>query len=243
MIGIYKITNLINGKHYIGQSIHIERRWVEHCIPSSRSLIGKAIRKYGKEQFSFQVLEECSQDQLNEKEEYYIKQFNSVVPNGYNIMDWVEGQATCFNIDKDTLMELFNDIKSTDLTFEQIANKFDLSVRTIIRINQGHTHYSNELSYPLRYREPEEENYCIDCGCMISKKAVRCKSCYDKYQRTTDRPSREELKNLIRTTPFTQLGKKFGVSDNAVRKWCKAYGLPTKSTEIKKIPNEEWQQI
>ena len=73
MIGIYKITNLKNGKSYIGQSVHIERRWSEHCIPSSKSLIGKAIQKYGKENFSFQVLEECSVELLNEKEEFYIK--------------------------------------------------------------------------------------------------------------------------------------------------------------------------
>ena len=39
-IGIYKIENLINGKIYIGQSIHIERRWNEHCQTSSYSLIG-----------------------------------------------------------------------------------------------------------------------------------------------------------------------------------------------------------
>ena len=49
MIGIYKITNLINNKIYIGQSIHIERRWSEHCQPSAKSLIAKAIQKYGKE--------------------------------------------------------------------------------------------------------------------------------------------------------------------------------------------------
>ena len=42
-IGIYKIENLITGKIYIGQSIHIERRWQEHCQKTASSLIGKAI--------------------------------------------------------------------------------------------------------------------------------------------------------------------------------------------------------
>ena len=46
--GIYKIENLINHKVYIGQSKHIERRWAEHCHPSAKSLISKAIKKYGK---------------------------------------------------------------------------------------------------------------------------------------------------------------------------------------------------
>ena len=53
MIGIYKIENLINHKVYIGQSIHIERRWKEHCANSTSSVISKAIKKYGKENFSF----------------------------------------------------------------------------------------------------------------------------------------------------------------------------------------------
>ena len=60
-IGIYKIENLVNHKVYIGQSIHIEKRWQEHCRPSADSAIAKAIRKYGKENFSFQILEECSE--------------------------------------------------------------------------------------------------------------------------------------------------------------------------------------
>ena len=59
---------------------------MEHCLPSTKSLIAKAIQKYGRENFIFQVLEECPQNLLDEKEEYYINYHNSVVPNGYNIM-------------------------------------------------------------------------------------------------------------------------------------------------------------
>jgi hypothetical protein len=55
--------------------------------------------------------------------------------------------------------------------------------------------------------------------------------------------SREELKQLIRTTPFTQIGKQFNVSDNAIRKWCDKYDLPRKSSEIKKYSNNEWENI
>lgn len=84
-MGIYKITNLINGKSYIGQSVHIERRWEEHCHESSDSVISHAIRKYGRKNFDFSVLEEADREQLNELEEKYIQQFNSVVPNGYNV--------------------------------------------------------------------------------------------------------------------------------------------------------------
>ena len=63
----------------------------------------------------------------------------------------------------------------------------------------------------------------------------------------TDNPfanlSREELKNLIRTTPFTKIGEKYGVSDNTIRKWCDKYNLPRKAAEIKKISDEDWLKI
>lgn len=55
-----------------------------------------------------------------------------------------------------------------------------------------------------------------------------------------ERPTREQLKELIRFKPFTQIGKDFGVSDNAVRKWCKSYNLPTKTSDIKSINSNDW---
>ena len=57
------------------------------------------------------------------------------------------------------------------------------------------------------------------------------------------RPERDDLKDLIRNNSFLSIGKQFGVSDNSIRKWCAAYNLPTKKTEIKKISDEEWQSI
>ena len=242
MIGIYKITNLINGKSYVGQSVHIERRWMEHCLPSTKSLIAKAIQKYGRENFTFQVLEECPQDLLDKKEEYYINHHNTVVPNGYNIMDWVDGKVTYFTIDKEILSNIFNDIQNSGLTFDEIGEKYDLSRRTITRINLGQTHFSKDNVYPLR-KQREADNHCIDCGVEITVGASRCRSCYDKHQRLVERPSREELKQLIRNTPFTIIGRQYGVTDNAIRKWCKGYNLPFKVSDIKKISNSEWLEI
>ena len=77
MIGIYKITNKINGKVYIGQSINIERRWQQEkrCAfnessPAYTQHISKAFRKYGLENFSFEVLEELKAEALNDREMY-----------------------------------------------------------------------------------------------------------------------------------------------------------------------------
>ena len=55
--------------------------------------------------------------------------------------------------------------------------------------------------------------------------------------------SREELKELIRTTPFLTIGKKYGVCDNAIRKWCIRYDLPTKKKDINAYSNEEWLNV
>ena len=70
--GIYKIENLINGKVYIGKSIEIEKRWQKHLNAKDNFLIHKALRKYGKENFSFTILEECSLFDLDAKEKFWI---------------------------------------------------------------------------------------------------------------------------------------------------------------------------
>lgn len=55
--------------------------------------------------------------------------------------------------------------------------------------------------------------------------------------------SREILKQKIRTMSFTKIGKEYGVSDNAIRKWCDAYNLPRHASKIKLISDEDWEKI
>ena len=88
---VYKITNLVNGKIYIGQTRKTaERRWTKHVNAAltgrSKSVLHKAIRKYGKDSFSVEVLLVCSSEtELNNSEVYFIRDTNSTVPNGYNL--------------------------------------------------------------------------------------------------------------------------------------------------------------
>lgn len=86
---VYKITNKIDSKSYIGQTVKsLEKRWVHHCTPSSgcRYLSG-AIQKYGKENFEVKVLARCmSVEEMNHREQYYIQLFATLSPNGYNLM-------------------------------------------------------------------------------------------------------------------------------------------------------------
>jgi len=60
-------------------------------------------------------------------------------------------------------------------------------------------------------------------------------------KRTVTRPSRKELKQLIRTKPFTEIGKMYGVSDNSIRKWCDFEKLPRKKKDINSYSDEEWE--
>ena len=88
---IYLIKNSANGKVYVGQTIQpVERRFKQHLkLPkaSQKQLIYKAIQKYGKDKFSYEILIEGIDNykDLNELEEFYITKYNSMIPNGYNM--------------------------------------------------------------------------------------------------------------------------------------------------------------
>ena len=89
-----------------------------------------------------------------------------------------------------------------------------------------------------------QKHYCKHCGKEIATiSATYCVECASLMSRKTERPSREELKKLIRSMPFTQIAIKFNVSDNAIRKWCDSYNLPRKVTDINKISDQEWEKI
>ena len=82
--GIYRIINKINGHSYIGLSNNIEKRFKDHISKAFNlndkekdNVLYKAIRKYGKDNFYYEILEECPPEQLKEKEIYYINLYNT----------------------------------------------------------------------------------------------------------------------------------------------------------------------
>lgn len=102
-----------------------------------------------------------------------------------------------------------------------------------------------DYSFPEINREYllVEKNTCIDCHKEIDTKAIRCIECSNLFKQTIIRPSREELKMLIRTLPFTEIGKRYGVTDNSIRKWCMRVNLPTLKRQIEKYTTDEWNNI
>lgn len=89
--GIYKIENKVNGKIYIGQSVDVYRRLKKHIweIESNNSVLYRAFKKYGIENFTYELIEECDIKELDDKEIFYIQKYNSYIgeenSNGYNL--------------------------------------------------------------------------------------------------------------------------------------------------------------
>ena len=95
MIGIYKIENKINGKVYIGQSKSVEYRWWRHkknlnANKHENQYLQNSWNKNGEDAFDFVLIEECLEEELNDKEIYWIQKYDSY-NNGYNLTLGGEG--------------------------------------------------------------------------------------------------------------------------------------------------------
>ena len=135
MIGIYLITNKLNNKCYVGQSVDIARRWRQHREAASRgeTPLYKAIQKYGIENFEFSILEECLKEELDCKEIQYIERYNSYF-EGYNQTkggDQYSHNVKLTDEDFDKIIEL---LANSNLSQKDIAEIFFVGEDTISEI-------------------------------------------------------------------------------------------------------------
>lgn len=96
---IYKVTNLINGRIYVGKKINIKQDYY-----GSGKLIKLAIKKYGKQNFKREILQKCLKglEEYNKSEKYWIKKLDCIVPKGYNLTEGGEGGDTfTYSINKE----------------------------------------------------------------------------------------------------------------------------------------------
>lgn len=132
---IYLITNLINGKKYVGQTLMtVHNRWLKHCSVARTQLrvtgIDGAIRKYGEDNFSIETIKECPVDELDKWEIYYIQYYNTYQGDnadlGYNIT--LGGQSGyIYDIDEDEMLQMYLNGK----TAKELAQYYNCSDRTI----------------------------------------------------------------------------------------------------------------
>lgn len=85
-----------------------------------------------------------------------------------------------------------------------------------------------KLALPIvEYEKPikpeRKKNFCLECQAKIALDAKRCSPCQTRRTRKVERPSLEVLMNELKTTSYVSVGKKYGVSDSAIRKWIKSY--------------------
>lgn len=127
---IYKAKNHITGQLYIGQTTQgLNNRIAHHIKSSNKGYFPNALRLYGIQSFEFFVLDVASSQQdLDEKEIYWIKFFNSKFPNGYNLTNGGNG-GPCSEEVKHKLSLLFNPLQLSEETRKKIkAKKYNDSI-------------------------------------------------------------------------------------------------------------------
>lgn len=135
---IYKVTNQVTGKIYIGQTRQtIEARWKQHLEKVKRNIdntyFHNAIKKYGEEAFKIEVLEECNIEELDSKEIFYIAKFDTFA-NGYNLTIGGGGKRLPDVYNKyDEIKELY----LSGFSSNWIAERFNVDKSTIVKILKG----------------------------------------------------------------------------------------------------------
>lgn len=143
MIGIYMYENKINHKKYIGQSTNIERRKREHfCWPSPYSRFDMELRAIGEKEFIFTILEECSVDQLDNREKYWIEFYNTI-QEGYNLTPGGQSYRGAENpaakLTEDEVKQIIILLEEHRLSNGEISDKFRVCRNTIDLINRCKT--------------------------------------------------------------------------------------------------------
>lgn len=128
MAYIYCIKNDVNEKVYVGKTVRtVDVRFKEHIKDANNqrcnSKLHRAINKYGSKHFYYEVLEQCTEEESNEREQYYIKKYNSV-EKGYNISYGGEGES---QVDFAQIENLF----LQGYCFKEIANITGHTTKTV----------------------------------------------------------------------------------------------------------------
>lgn len=184
--GIYCITNNINGKKYVGQSVCIEDRFQQHIYSKSNSEIHKAIEEYGVSNFRFEVLIACSKQELDEQEVKFIRLLGTY-EDGYN--QTRGGQHSVYNIEYD--YRKFSELK------EELQKKKD-EIRSL---------KTREFVLRDKIKRLEEKNVSLkEDNDSLKTKNILLEKTLKKNQEETVAPLRKRIAYLEKGS-FTVLKK------------------------------------
>ena len=170
---IYKITNKVNGKSYIGQTIQsVKERFYQHCATKCSQailnmVIHKAITKYGKSNFTIEVIEEVESANLNDRERYWIRYYDSY-NNGYNSTEGGQDGIKLFkNLDTESIIREYKSGKS----LREIGRLFNVDKQTIkdllVRNN-----ISLRTTRTYKFSQKDREDILKDLSLELSRKEI-----------------------------------------------------------------------
>lgn len=240
--GIYVITNKINGKKYVGQSVDIARRYSEHLrsaqpekyslknIRDSKTPIHLAMQKYGIENFTLEILELCNKQELNEKEKFWIQNLETNHKDkGYNITSGGQddfqltgenhSQAKLTRAEVEQIKIL---LKENQISLTEINKLYpQISKSLISMINQGKVWKSTTDTYPLRptyYGQPGEKNPVAK---LTEKDAIAIREMQSQGQtiKTVAKLYPQVTERAIKAVFYGETFKHLPVWDNKNKKW------------------------
>ena len=240
---IYKITNKVNGKSYIGQTRYtIEFRWKQHQHKKDNTYFHNAIHKYGIDNFSIEILEECDIKDLNSREIFYIAKYDTF-KNGYNLTIGGDGNrrllldssydeirelylsgfssnkiAELYKVDKASIVKI---LKSLDVKIR--SNKLNINHQEFLELKQDY-----QSGYSIK--ELAKRYDCSPSGLkgLLIRKGVDLRI---KYNILNDEKGQENLINdyLDGILKLSEIQKKYHCSYSIFTKILSLHGIDKKS--------------
>ena len=200
-VGIYLITNKINGKRYIGQSRHLIKRWNQHKSESRKDaplcIVDKAMKKYGIENFDFNIILECEIDMLDKWETDMINLYDCVIPKGYNVNPTGRGLSDSTRIFLSNRMKNNNPMKNPE-----VINK--------VRERLTGTHHNRVTDYQKRVTSERMKSNNPMKNPEVVKKVLKTKKEREKEIVTKEYVmAHSKWKNIYQFSSYGQFIKKW----------------------------------